>query len=95
MFPIDLNPASLVSIDKRTLVACFVLISHPHDVRSISEHAGILRSGRLKMFWFIVPPVIITISLLCASLCVVASDSDEMIEDLNRFASRTRSLGTH
>jgi len=36
------------------------------------------------MIWLIVSPIIAVSSLLCASLCVVARDSDEVIEDLNR-----------
>jgi hypothetical protein len=36
------------------------------------------------MIWLIVSPIVAFTSLLCASLCIVAGDSDRMIEDLNR-----------
>ena len=36
------------------------------------------------MIWLIVSPIVFVTSLLCASLCVVARDSDKLIEDLNK-----------
>jgi len=39
------------------------------------------------MIWLIVSPIVVVTSLLCASLCVVAGDSDKQIEDLNREAA--------
>jgi len=36
------------------------------------------------MIWLIVSPIVAFTSLLCASLCVVAGDSDRVIEDLIR-----------
>jgi len=39
------------------------------------------------MLWLFVTPMVVISSLLCASLCVVARDSDEVIEDLNKGAN--------
>jgi hypothetical protein len=38
------------------------------------------------MLWLIVSPIVVVSSLLCASLCVVARDSDKQLEDLNKTA---------
>ncbi len=35
------------------------------------------------MLWLIVSPLVVVSSLLCASLCIVARDSDKVMEDLN------------
>jgi hypothetical protein len=40
------------------------------------------------MLWLLVTPIVLICSLLCASLCVVAHDSDEAIEDFHRQFNR-------
>ncbi len=45
------------------------------------------------MFWFILLPAIFISTLLCASLCVVASDSDQIIEDITRGVHYSRPQG--
>ena len=39
------------------------------------------------MLWLIVTPMVVVASLLCASFCVVAGESDRAIEDLTRQGS--------